>query len=621
MSRTEMESYYNLLQTVSALESMLAPTAGLIGLSYLKNVVLPKLLNAFCALLHCGSTLSTRILRLLTRLRTSAATADGAGPYSQTQQLDSNTGIQEVMAPMSITEVHDYMEKQVAYVSGGRGKESSVIITFPECTAFHDIPDEGLDKVLKYLTFAQRNLQPGVKFVIILDRRLDTWASIKVALAKIAASFPGNLHLVLVLRPTSFLQRTATDIGFRFSQEDFMLKMPLVMLSSVTDLLRYIDENQLTSEFGGTLDYCHSDWIVLRTAIESFAVTVKEIAQMLQAFGTDLAETELPDEGNAIDYLLMSHTDKYRQLKDDIRSVMRQGRHLLSNLEASRTAEEDPGEQRDVNQDWQTVQRLMAQLRDMEMAFDEFFEKHHLKLKQYLQLLRYEQSFHEMESSLEKLSSQVRDVATVGATVPQTEQLIKDLDNLNTKAEDEMGRAQIIVLHGHQLAASHHYAMALIVQRCNELRHLCDVLTANLRAKRAALNRTRDLLLRLEEVLRWCDEGAYLLASQLVDKFQSKEGAQAALWDIEKLQERAPPPLSAGPDVLSLEFESILTPQLQVQIGAAHDKFSSVQGMVHNRQACLRKLADVQVRPVQLVAPRPENPPPLEIPPLLPETR
>ncbi|KAJ8276410.1 hypothetical protein COCON_G00081620 [Conger conger] len=401
-----------------------------------------------------------------------------------------------------------------------------------------------------------------------------------------AASFPGNLHLVLVLRPTSFLQRTATDIGFRFSQEDFMLKMPVVMLSSVTDLLRYIDENQLTSEFGGTLEYCHTDWIVLRTAIESFAVTVKEIAQMLQAFGTDLAETELPDEGNAIDFLLLSHTDKYRQLKDNIRSVMRQGRHLLSNLEASRTVE-DSSEQRDVNQDWETVQRLMAQLRDMEMAFDEFFEKHHLKLKQYLQLLRYEQSFHEMEAKLEKLSSQVKDIANIGATVAQTDQLIKDLDNLNTKAEDEMGRAQIIILHGHQLAASHHYAMALIVQRCNELRHLCDVLTNKLKGKRAALNRTRDLLLRLEEVLRWCDEGAYLLASQLVDKFQSKEGAQAAL----------------------LEFECVLTPQLQAQIGAAHKKFSDVQGMVQTRQVSLKKLADVQVRPVQLVAPHPENPP------------
>lgn len=46
----------------------------------------------------------------------------------------------------------------------------------------------------------------------------------------IKASFPGNLHLVLVLRPTSFFHRTVTDIGFRFSQEDFMLKMPVRQL-------------------------------------------------------------------------------------------------------------------------------------------------------------------------------------------------------------------------------------------------------------------------------------------------------------------------------------------------------------------------------------------------------
>lgn len=50
-------------------------------------------------------------------------------------------------------------------------------------------------------------------------------------------------------------------------------------------------------------------------AIESFAVTVKDIAQMLQGFGTELAETELPDEGKAIEYLLESHTEKYRKLK------------------------------------------------------------------------------------------------------------------------------------------------------------------------------------------------------------------------------------------------------------------------------------------------------------------
>ncbi|XP_051541848.1 proto-oncogene DBL-like isoform X1 [Myxocyprinus asiaticus] len=424
-----------------------------------------------------------------------------------------------------------------------------------------------------------------------------------------AMSFPGNLHLILVLRPKSLLQTTGTDLGFRFSQDDFAFKMPMVMLSSLTDILRFIDENQLSTEAGGTLEQCHSEWIFLHTAIESFAVTVKEIAQLLQTFGTELSEIDLPDEASGIEYLLRSHTEKYRQMKDDIKSVMREGRQLLSNLESSKAAEGAAAEDRDISQDKERVQRLLVQLSDMEMAFDGFFEKHHLKLQQYLQLLQYELSFYEMEAILEKLRSQEKAIAAVGTTVAQTEQLLKDLEMLETTAEDEMGRAQIIILHGHQLAASHHYALALIVQRCNELRHHCDMLTTALRAKRTALKCIRDILVRLEETVRWCDEGAYLLANQLLDKFQSKEGAQAALQDIEGLMEMAPPILWSSPDILSLEFEAILTPQVQSQIEAATEKLSTVQLMIQSRQACLRKLADTQVRPIQLVAPRPENSP------------
>ncbi|XP_009303606.2 proto-oncogene DBL isoform X3 [Danio rerio] len=422
-------------------------------------------------------------------------------------------------------------------------------------------------------------------------------------------SFPGHLHLVLVVRPKTHPQTTGTDLGFRFSQDDFALKMPMIMLSSLSDLLRFIDENQLSTEFGGSLEQCHSDWIVLRTAIESFAVTVKEIAQLLQTFGTELSEIELPDDASGIEYLLRSHTEKYRQMKDDIRSVMREGRQLLSNLEASKAVEGAAAEDRDISQDKERVQRLVAQLRDMEMAFDGFFEKHHLKLQQYLQLLQYELSFHEMEAILEKLNIQEKAIASVGTTVAQTEQLLKDLEMLENTAEDEMGRAQIIILHGHQLAASHHYALALIVQRCNELRHHCDTLTTALRAKRASLTRIRDLLLRLEETVRWCDEGAYLLANQLLDKFQSKEGAQAALRDIETLMETAPSVLRSNLDILNLEFQAVLTPQLQSQIESVTEKVSTVQGMIQSRQACLRKLADIQVRPIQLVAPRPETSP------------
>ncbi|KAK7138068.1 hypothetical protein R3I94_013640 [Phoxinus phoxinus] len=534
---------------------------------------------------------------------------DMEGYYNLLQagsELEST--LQQVTVPVSLQEVAGYIEKQVAYLSGGCGEDSSVIITLPECSAFSDIPEEALAKVLSYLTLIPRARQPGVKFIIILDRRLDTWTSIKTALARIAASFPGNLHLVLVLRPTSFFQRTVTDLGFRFSQEDFMLKMPVVMLSSVTDLLRYIDENQLTSEFGGTLDYCHSDWIVLRTAIESFAVLVKDIAQMLQAFGTELAETQLSEECSAIEFLLMSHTEKYRRLKDAIRSVMREGRQLLSNLETSRK-EADADTRWDMTQDWDTMQRLLAQLTDMEMAFDGFFDKHHLKLQQYLQLLRYEHSFQEMECSLEKFRAQERKISVTGESLSQTEQTARELDNLEKRAQEEMSRAQVLILHGHQLAAGHHYAMALIIQRCNELRHQCDTLTSALSTKSNSLTQALALLRRLQEAQWWCDDGAYLLANQQVDKLQSKEGAQTALRDIEKFQEAAPPLLGAGTDVLFLENESVLTPYIQAHIEKTFQKHSSVQAVIQSRQNCLRKLAHKHVRPIQLVAPRPENVP------------
>ncbi|XP_061786600.1 proto-oncogene DBL isoform X1 [Nerophis lumbriciformis] len=515
--------------------------------------------------------------------------------------------LQQVTVPMSMTEVGGYIEKQVAYLSGGRGQDSCVIITLPECSAFRDIPEEALAKVFTYLTLISRTRQPGVKFIVILDRRLDTWASIKNALARIAASFPGNLHLVLVLRPTSFFHRTVADIGFRFGQEDFMLKMPVVMLSSVTDLLKYIDENQLTSEFGGTLDYCHSDWILLRTAIEGFAVTVKDIAHMLQAFGTELAETELPGEGGAIERLLASHNDKYRKLKEAIRSLFKEGQQLLSSLETTTRDSEDP--QWDVKLDWETVQRLLNQLRDMESAFDGFFDKHHLKLHQYLQLLTFEKGFHEMQSCLQRLSSQEDELSTRGDTPAQAEQALKQLDTSELFAQDVMSRAQIIILHGHQLSAGHHYATCLIMQRCNELRHHCDTLSTALAAKRCCLLQTHQLLLSLDQAQTWCDDGAYLLANQLVEKFQSKEGAQAALKAIKSFLDRAPSLMTSGPDVLALEYEAVITPQLQVKIDKTFEKHAAVQQMVQNRQASLRKLADKHVRPVQLVAPRAENPP------------
>lgn len=53
----------------------------------------------------------------------------------------------------------------------------------------------------------------------------------------------------------------------------------------------------------------------MRQAIEGFALMVKKTAQTLQSFGTELAETELPNEIQATTILLSTHTDKKNKMK------------------------------------------------------------------------------------------------------------------------------------------------------------------------------------------------------------------------------------------------------------------------------------------------------------------
>nr|XP_020757163.1 proto-oncogene DBL-like [Odocoileus virginianus texanus] len=500
--------------------------------------------------------------------------------------------------------------QDIAFLSGGRGKDDAWIITFPENCNFKCIPEEIIAKVLTYLTSVARQNGSDSRFTIILDRRLDTWSSLKASLQKISSSFPGNLHLVLVLRPTSFLQRTFTDIGFRFSQEDFMLKLPVVMLSSVSDLLTYIDDKQLTTELGGTLQYCHSEWITFRNAIENFALTVKDTAQMLQSFGTELAEAELPGDIPAIEEILAIRAERYHLLKKDITAVTKEGKILLTNLEVPDAEGAVSSRLENLQQtsgDWQTINKLLTQVHDMEIAFDGFWEKHQLKMEQYLQLWKFEQDFQELVSEAELILNQQAELADVTGTIAQVKQKIKKLENLDENSQDLLAKARFVIIHGHRLAASHHYALDLICQRCNELRYLSDILVNEIRTKRIQLNRIFKMHKLLQQALQCCDEGECLLANQEIDKFQSKEDAQKALQDIENFLEMALPFINYDPETLQYEFGVNLSPELKVQMQTIQLKLENIRSIFENQQAGFRNLTDKRVRPIPFVVPASDN--------------
>ncbi|XP_075813553.1 proto-oncogene DBL isoform X18 [Microtus pennsylvanicus] len=500
--------------------------------------------------------------------------------------------------------------QDIAFLSGGRGRDNAWIITFPENCNFRCIPEDVISKVLNYLTSIARQNGSDSRFTIILDRRLDTWSSLKISLQKISASFPGSLHLVLVLRPTSFLQRTFTDIGFRFSQEDFMVKLPVVMLSSVSDLLTYIDDKQLTPELGGTLQYCHSEWIIFRNAIEKFALTVKEVAQMLQSFGTELAETELPEDIPAIQEILAVRAERYQMLKNDLTAVTKEGKILLMNLKVPNTGEtvssslERP---QHISGDWQTINKLLTQVHDMETAFDGFWEKHQLKMEQYLQLWNFEQDFQEVMTKIELVLNQQRELSDATGNLTQIKQRLKKIENLDEKSQELLAKARLVILHGHKLASNHHYALDLICQRCNELRYLSDILVNEIRAKRVQMSRTFKMHKLLQQARQCCDQGECLLANQGMDQFQTKEDAQKALQDVQNFLQMAMPFINYDIENLQYEFDVHLSSELKAQMQTVQLKLESIRSIFENQQADSKNSKGRSESPVQFVIPAPEN--------------
>uniref|UniRef100_A0A8C8D642 MCF.2 cell line derived transforming sequence like n=1 Tax=Oncorhynchus tshawytscha TaxID=74940 RepID=A0A8C8D642_ONCTS len=488
--------------------------------------------------------------------------------------------MQQESSPLCAIDITPDLRKQFAYLSGGRGQNGSPIIVFPEFPAFGEIQEREFHNVLTYLTSIPSLSAAGVGFILVIDRRQDRWAAVKGTLLRIAGSFPGNLQLVLVLRPTTLFQRTLSDILFKFNKDEFKMKVPMIMLSSVTELHSYIDRTQLTTELGGTQEYCHEKWISHRTAIEGFALMVKRTAQILQSFGTELAETELPNDIQATSNLLGTHINKKSKMKEDLLVALGQGSRLLESINEPVVRDPDHNMNQDELENLATVQRLLSQLNETERAFDEFWERHKTKLEQCLLLRHFEHNYREVRCLLDQVAQRLTAFSEVGISPAHADHIFRELSSHEERV-CVLDRAQALAREGDELIQNTHYAEDSIQPKCIELRAVNEELSTYLRAA------------------KWCDDGIYLLASQPVDKCQSHDGAESALQEIERYLDTAGQNKLTDPSAICRDYETD-------QVDKVFQKQVSMQEMFEKRRVSLKKLAAKHTRPVQPVAPRPE---------------
>uniref|UniRef100_A0A8C1LKV0 Mcf.2 cell line derived transforming sequence-like b n=1 Tax=Cyprinus carpio TaxID=7962 RepID=A0A8C1LKV0_CYPCA len=320
--------------------------------------------------------------------------------------------------------------------------------------------------------------------------------------------------------------------------------LKVIMLSSLADLHFYIERSQLTQELGGSQYYCHKTWISHRTDLESFAALVKRMAERLQVFGRELAETELPNNLLTASNLLNAQTSRKDSFKEEMAGALSQGRRLLENIREP--VRRDP------------------------------------------------------DSSLNP--DQLENLATLPITLVPPLLLTQFLS-----PQEVLDRVRSVVAEGHCLIDSSQNVDNTVAVKCDELQRVRENLTQELKDKRTMLTQAMELHRRLEMVCKWCDDGIYMLASQPLDKCQSQEGAESALSELECYLETANEKQQWEISTVWLEYENILNNELREQVKRAFEKKASLQEMFERRRVSLKKLAAKQTRPVQPVAPRPEH--------------
>ncbi|XP_051762013.1 guanine nucleotide exchange factor DBS isoform X5 [Ctenopharyngodon idella] len=516
-----------------------------------------------------------------------------------------NEIMQKESSPLFAADIITELKRQFAFLSGGRGQDGSPIIIFPEFPSFCELGDQEFRNVLTYLTSIPSLSAAGAGFIVVIDRRRDRWTCLKATLLRISGWFPANLRLVLVLRPSAILQRTLSDVFFKLHRDDF--KVPVLMLSSVVDLHFYIERSQLTQELGGSQYYCHKTWISHRTDLESFAALVKRMAQRLQVFGREMAETELPNNLLTAGNLLNAHTSRKDSLKEEITGAHSQGRKLLENIREPVRRDPDSSLNPDQLENLATVHRLLSQLNESSTAFDEFWIQHQNKLELCLKLCQFEHSFQQLQTELEQATETLNAFSDVGISPAQTEHLLQELTNHEKTVCEVLDRVRSVVAEGQGLIDSSQNVDDSVAVKCSELQKAREHLIQELKDKKTMLTQAMELHRRLEMVCKWCDDGIYMLASQPLDKCQSQEGAESALSELEFYLETANEKQLWEISTVWLEYESILNNELREHVKRAFEKKASLQEMFERRRVSLKKLAAKQTRPVQPVAPRPES--------------
>lgn len=117
---------------------------------------------------------------------------------SNGSQRQKTLSVSSAEEPLHIADVADLLHPQYAVITGGRSMDTgSPLITFPDHNNFHLLSDRDYQRLIQYLIGVTSLQDADLGFQLIIDRRKNSWASVKAVLVKVSVRFLLKLFSIL----------------------------------------------------------------------------------------------------------------------------------------------------------------------------------------------------------------------------------------------------------------------------------------------------------------------------------------------------------------------------------------------------------------------------------------
>ncbi|XP_029451320.1 uncharacterized protein LOC115087836 isoform X11 [Rhinatrema bivittatum] len=162
---------------------------------------------------------------------------------------------------------------------GGFDQQGCSLVIFPKSQhcKLSDLSNEDLGNVFKYFLHLHNTHQFGCCMIsVVVDLRtatLDILSHIVNGLLHVQNHLGSILGTFYALQPQRKELRKFLLKSLRLCQKRGLLESPLkcILPNKACDLFSYIDQSQLTSEFGGYFMYEHEKWVCFRKEMDGFS--------------------------------------------------------------------------------------------------------------------------------------------------------------------------------------------------------------------------------------------------------------------------------------------------------------------------------------------------------------